>query len=136
MIARNPHDPYIDAVFAALKQAGMEPSQCWTSDSETADDGMTCTLSAVLIWSSDDLPSFEFDDFLICWDVHKGWQSADVNPDGSNTWPEDLPIPVWAAPTAVVDCVESLLHHAEIRSSGETWRDDVVLAAVDEWLAS
>lgn len=136
MTTRNPHEPYVDAVFAALRQAGMEPSQCWTSDSETAADGMTCTLSAVLIWSSDDLPSFEFDDFLLCWDVHKGWQSADMNADGSNTWPEDLPIRLWAAPAAVAACVESLLRHAGIRSSNATWRDALVFAAVDEWLAS
>lgn len=75
MTARNPHDPYIAAVFDAMLGV-PQPDNCWVSDAETGSDGETCTLSAVLIWEGEVSPDLYPDGLLVCWDLECGWQYA------------------------------------------------------------
>jgi hypothetical protein len=130
---RCPHTPYIHAVTDALRAAGRAPADWFVDDSETGDDGETMTLTAVLTWDGgiDGFP----DGLLLRWDLEQGWQWAEMLCDGSNRVPEDLPVPLWAAPSAVVGCVVALLDGGDLPASDGVWHDDAVAAAVAAWEA-
>ncbi|WP_030878788.1 hypothetical protein [Streptomyces sp. NRRL S-1868] len=126
-----PHDPYITAVCEALTAAGIElTDHCWTDDCETR--GRYCYLNAVItldpsrtITSADeaDQDAAEWPHgLLLTWEWHTGidaehgdpargplWQFAELNNDGSNEYPTDLPVHGYASPAAVADATRKVI---------------------------
>lgn len=133
---RIPHAPYMDAVFAAMRALHIEPTDYTVDDSEAGTDGSTMTLSAVFSWDGDVSADRYPDGLLLCWDLDREWQHAAMKADGSNEWPEDLYLPLWALPADVAASAWALLHGGELPTSTGEWSDPVVLANVREWVAS
>jgi len=124
-----PHQPYINRVTEA-----MSPSDWWTSAAETAPDGETCTLSAVLNWDHEVEPELFPYGLLLCWSIHTGWQWAPMRADRSNEWPEDLPLPLWARPVDVAAAVRALLADEDVPAATAEYDDAEVIAACQRWL--
>lgn len=124
-----PHQPYINRVTEA-----MSPSDWWTSSAETAPDGEHITLSAVLNWDHEVAPDLYPYGLLLCWSLHTGWQWAPNRKDGSNEWPEDLPLPLWARPADVAVAVRALLAGEDVPSATAEYDDAEVIAACQPWL--
>lgn len=134
---RNPHAPYINAVIEAMEAMSVDPADWWVSDAETGADGETCTLSAVISWNGKVSPEEYPDGLLLCWNLEQGWQYAGMRPDGSNDWPEDLPLPLWADPADVAASARALLRGEQWMSVDHPqWHDDAVSAAVKAWVES
>lgn len=136
MTTRNPHQPYIDAVEAAMRALGIEPNSAWADDAETRPDGRTCTLSAVFSWDGDVEPDRYPDGLLVCWDLDREWQHAALKADGSNEWPDDLPLPLWALPADVAASAGALLRGEELPAATGEWSDPIVLDEVRKWVES
>ena len=153
----HPHDPYIDAVIAALSAAGLEPAEAWTSDGESR--GMYCYLNAVITLDpSGTIRSDEEDipdtaewpyGLLLIWEWHPGleegeaergpvWLYAELKSDDSNEYPSDLPVYGYASPEAVVEAAGKVIAR-EIDAShtgiiGGSWdRADELNAACEAW---
>ncbi|MCX4622832.1 hypothetical protein [Streptomyces albogriseolus] len=118
-----PHDPYIEAVTEALAGAGLRLEQVDVRDSET--QGTHCYLDAVLTLTPDasgtDQDTWPHGLILI-WEWHTGreahlgepergpvWQFAELNEDGSNAYPTDLPVYGYASPAAIVEAIRKVL---------------------------
>ncbi|MDI5965771.1 hypothetical protein [Streptantibioticus silvisoli] len=109
----------------ALTAAGLEPGDdTWLSDSETR--GTYCYLGAVITLD----PSSNDEDIpvgaawphglILTWAWHTGvedgepergpvWEFAELNADGSNAYPTDLPVHGYASPAAVVEAVRRVI---------------------------
>lgn len=130
---RNPHAPYVVAVCSAM------PDECiatdWTaSDAETGSDGETCILSAVISWDDEASPELYPHGLMLCWDLEDGWGYAAMKADGSNEYPIELALPLWAAPQDVAGSVRALLAgEVPPPASLPPWRHDAVMAAVKAW---
>jgi hypothetical protein len=124
-----PHQPYINRVTEA-----MSPSDWWTSAAETAPDGATCTLSAVLNWDHEVSPELYPYGLLLCWDLHTGWQWAECRRDKTNEYPEHLPLPLWARPADVAAAVRALLAGEDVPPATAEYDDAEVIAACQRWL--
>ncbi|MDT7847245.1 hypothetical protein [Streptomyces justiciae] len=123
MTARTlPHDDYIEAVYAALENAGLPVQDAFTEDSETR--GLYCYLNAVitidLVYTShgEDWPH----GLLFIWEWHTGieadqgepdrgpvWLFAEAKSDGSNEYPTVLPVYGYASPAAVVQAARKVI---------------------------
>lgn len=133
---RNPHGPYITAVVGAMP-VGFTPSDWWVSDAETAEDGESATLSAVISWGRNAAPDLYPDGLILCWDLDREWQYAGMRSGGSNDPPADLPLPLWAEPVDVAAAARALLTDKEpAPSSGREWQNAAVKVAVKEWVES
>ncbi|MGQ5606211.1 hypothetical protein [Streptomyces sp. EKS3.2] len=118
-----PHDPYITAVCEALDKAGLEVKDGRTDDCETR--GTYCYLNAVIeldmmsVGLQDERPGL-----LLIWEWHTGreadhgepdrgpvWKFAELQDDGSNEYPTDLPVYGYASPAAVVEAARKVISH-------------------------
>lgn len=142
-----PHDPYIDAIEAALTEAKLTPEQ---ADTFTGDSYDVPHLRAVITLTPETsgIPADRFPHGLILiWDWHTGldedeergasWQWARLNEDGSSRWPfEALPVPGWVAPEMLAATVATLAHTGKATPMSSTWHDHLrrpVVAACEAW---
>lgn len=109
-----PHDAYITAICEALDKTGTEVKDGRTDDCETR--GTYCYLNAVIELA----PQNEWPHgLLLIWEWHTGteadlgepdrgpqWQFAELNDDGSNEYPTDLPVHGYADPAAIADATQ------------------------------
>jgi hypothetical protein len=124
-----PHDDYIGAVINALTEAGLEPPEFWTSDSETK--GVFCYLNAIITLDPNGLRDLDFDEIpagaswphglILSWEWHTGleeggdpekgpvWEFAELKSDGSNEYPTGLPVHGYASPAAIVDAARKVI---------------------------
>jgi hypothetical protein len=125
-----PHDPYITAICDALTAAGLElTDHCWTDDGETR--GTYCYLNAVITLDPSGTVGEMTEDIantawphglLLIWEWHTGieekhgepergpqWTFAELNADGSNEYPTDLPVHGYASPAAVVEAARKVI---------------------------
>lgn len=153
----HPHDPYIDAVIAALTAADLEPDESWTDDGESR--GMYCYLNAVITLDPDGVLGEDSEEvpagvrwpygLLLVWEWHPGleegeaergpvWLHAALKADGSNEYPSDLPVYGYASPEAVVEAARKVIAR-EINASrteiiGGSWDGaDELNAACEAW---
>ncbi|MEV5368954.1 hypothetical protein ACF09G_12915 [Streptomyces albogriseolus] len=117
-----PHDPYIEAVCNALDEAGPEVKDGHTDDCETR--GTYCYLNAVIeldlltVGLQEEWPH----GLLLIWEWHTGreahlgepergpvWKFAELNEDGSNAYPTDLPVYGYASPAAIVEAIRKVI---------------------------
>lgn len=117
-----PHDPYITAVCEALDATGPQVKDGRTSDSETR--GTYCYLEAVIdldpitVGLQEEWPH----GLLLIWEWHTGaeaeqgepdkgpqWLFAEMNEDGSNEYPTDLPVYGYADPAAVAEAARKVI---------------------------
>jgi hypothetical protein len=142
-----PQDPYITAVCDALTEAGREPTDStWTDDCETR--GTHCYLNAVITLDpSGTITGRALDEdnadwphgLLLVWEWHTGieadqgepergpqWQFAELNADGSNDYPTDLPVHGYASPAAIVEAARKVISReigaGDFYNLGQ-WRD-------------
>lgn len=100
-----PHLPYIDAVVAALDEAGLHPAQV----NAGATDEPTRGLFAHLAWTSDE------DALSLRWSSLTDWRFESSEGGGP------LLISAVASPPAVVDCVRLLLTCRPAVASEDRW---------------
>ena len=136
-----PHDPYITAVVDALTEAGLEPTDAWTSDAETR--GVYCYLSAV----DSGLDNERWPNGLILtWEWHTGiergepergasWEWAELRDNhNGNEEPQPLTAESYASPEYVVESVRALTEHRNQSTPAARWdRADELHAAVEAW---
>jgi len=122
MTKQLPHDAYIEAVTEALDKAGPEVKDARTDDCETR--GTYCYLNAVIeldmlsVGLQEEWPH----GLLLIWEWHTGieadqgepargpqWTFAELNADGSNEYPTDLPVYGYASPAAIVDAARKVI---------------------------
>lgn len=134
-LKRNPHEPYIDAVLAAMP-ADVAPAWCWVDDTETGDDGETMVLTAVLTWTGEANPRLWPHGLLLLWSHEHGWRYAGLRPDGSNDWPTETDLPLWAAPADVAALAAALLDEDQPipAATNPEWCDAAVMTSVREWI--
>lgn len=139
-----PHDAYIARVTDALTEAGLDPTEHWTSDDETK--GMYCHLAAVITLDpsgTDDLPDEEVPagtawrhGLILSWEWHTGaeegwekgphWEFAALKADGSCQYvPVTLPVDGYASPAAVVEAARKVVAH-EIKPDPHSSSGDVL----------
>ncbi len=143
-----PHLPYIDAIIAALGEAGMWIEQ---ADAFTEDSYDVAYLRGVITLTPETsgLPADRYQHGLILvWDWHTGhdedydrgpvWHWAPLNEDGSNRELEPLPVPGWAAPPMLAAAVATLAHTGTATPMSSLWHDHLrapVEAAIEAWAA-
>lgn len=141
-IARTlPHDPYINAVEAALTEAKLTPEQ---ADAFVEDSYDVPYLRGVITLTPETsgIPADRYRHGLnLVWDWHTGrdedqergasWQWARLNDDGSTKWPfEALPVPGWVAPAMLAATITTLAHTGKPTPMGSLWHDHLRTAAV------
>lgn len=135
-MAENPHGPYIAAVVVAA-----DPDDAWIDSAETAPDGEHITLTGILTWGEERNPPLEYwpHGLLVLWSLHEGWRYAGLREDGTNDVPEDLGLPVWAAPENVAASARALLERralleGEYLPTASEWDNQLVINACLPWL--
>lgn len=145
-----PHDPYIEAVEAALTEAKMEPEQ---TDAFVEDSYDVAYLRGVITLTPEtsSIPAERFQHGLILiWDWHTGreeygpergpsWQWAKlVDSHGQNGEVSDLPVPGWVAPAMLAATVATLAYTGKPSPMSSQWHDHLrkpVEAAIEKWAA-
>lgn len=142
-----PHQPYIDAVQAALTDAKMEPEQ---ADAFVEDSYDVPYLRGVITLTPETsgIPADRFRyGLILIWDWHTGrdedcdrgasWQWTRLNEDGSGTWPfQELPVPGWVAPAMLAAAVATLAHTGMATAMNSLWQEHKrkpVEAAIEAW---
>jgi hypothetical protein len=144
-----PHNPYIDAVEAALTEAKMEPEQ---ADAFVEDSYDVPYLRGVITLTPEtsSIPDRFRHGLILVWDWHTGrdedydrgpvWQWARLVDDhGQSQLPEPLPVPGWVAPPMLAAAVATLAHTGMATSMNSVWHDHLrkpVEAACEAWGAT
>lgn len=141
-----PHGPYIDAIEAALAEAGMEPGQ---ADAFAEDSYDVAYLRGVITLTPETsgIPAERYrHGLIVVWDWHTGrdedfdrgpaWQWARLNDDGSSRELEPLPVPGWVAPEMLAGTVAMLAHTGNATPMNSPWHEHLrkpVQAAIEAW---
>ncbi|NUR64378.1 MAG: hypothetical protein HOQ47_01345 [Streptomyces sp.] len=142
-----PHNPYINAIEAALIEAKLTPEQA----DAFVEDSSTFYLRGVITLTPETsgIPADRYrHGLIVVWEWHTGldedfergpsWQWARLNEDGSN-WPLLLlPAPGWVAPEMLAAALATLAHTGTATPMTTLWHDHLrtpVETAIEAWAA-
>lgn len=144
-----PNAPYIDAVIEALTEAGYEPADFFTDDSDTR--GLYRYLRGVITLAPD---TTGLDDvrwphgLILIWEWHTGVEASEGEPDRGPSWEwarlvdhhgqcgerEALTADGYASPAHIVDLVRYLTGVITHEPPAERWeKADVLAADCEAW---
>ncbi|MFD5491536.1 hypothetical protein ACFWH4_01005 [Streptomyces sp. NPDC127091] len=144
-----PHAPYINAIEAALTEAGMEPERVDAFEEDSYDvPYLRGVITLTPETSGIHVVRFPHG-LILVWDWHTGrdedydrgpiWQWARLNEDGSNSWPfEELPVPGWVMPATLAGAAVTLAHTGTATPMTTGWHQHLrapVQDAIEAWAA-